>query len=501
MNSISDTLKRKLPQLIEKGGKNMKQVKIFSICFLFLSLVLGVMAPALRAAEEVKITAQEWEKNKRLMDDPRPVLTTTLAYKKVLPPDLYAKLTYDVEEMKKLWAEVVGFSAPNEVGKIAPEIKPGTYSYKDKEKYPGLKELMIPMHYEFFKAGGPPLAGSYAEIKVVRTRQYYFALPIAKATKEGIGRVQLDDNGIIKEETWVGGLPFPRPEGKFKANQVIYNWIKTPLPWESMYATSVNKGFTRTLRVDQEMVANIMQIILKGRVHMEPYGWFDERAKTNGEYLQMNFFYNAPRDMYGNVIGMTSYLDPDKYDQMMLYINALRRVRLLSATDIQDAIGGADYAYVDNNGLGQKLSTTIFPYKNEIIAEREYLVPFSTWDGSEYMNEKGEIYNLEWERRPMYVVKMTQLDKNFVYSYRIVYIDKETGLLTHVENYDQKGRLYRSTVGQRPFIPEFGKFGFGCGLARDHLDLHTSWTNGYSVPAPWLTRANVSLRGLVVKGK
>ena len=459
------------------------------------------MTPTLWAAGEFKITSKEWVKNKGLMDDPRPVLTTTLAYKKVLPPDLYAKLTYDVEEMKKLWAEVVGFRSPDQVGKIAPEIMPGTYSYKDKAKYPGLKELMIPMHYEFFKEGGPPLAGSYAEIKVVPTRQYYLSPPIAKATKEGMGRVQLDDDGIIKEETWVAGLPFPRPEGQFKANQVIYNWIKTPLFWDSMYATSVNKGFTRTLRVDQEMVANIMQITLKGRTRLEPFGEFDERAKKNGEYLQMNFFYQAPRDMYGNVLGMTSYMDPDKYDQMMLYINALRRVRLLSATDIQDAIGGADYAYVDNNGLGQKLSTTIFPYKNEIVAEREYLIPFSTWDESEYMNAKGEIYNLEWERRPLYAVKMTQLDKNFVYSYRMVYIDKETGILVHVENYDQKGRLYRSTVGMRPFIPEMGAFAFGCGLARDHLDLHTSWTNGYMVPAPWLTRADVSLRGLVIKGK
>jgi hypothetical protein len=479
----------------------MNKVKIFMRCFLVLFLALGVMAPTLWAAGEFKITSQEWEKNKKLMDDPRPVLTTTLAYKKVLPPDLYAKLTHNVEEMKNLWAECVGFRAPNEVGKIAPEIKPGTYSYKDKAKYPGLKELMIPMSYEFFKEGGPPLAGSYAEIKVVPTRQYYWALPIAKATKEGIGRVQVDNNGIIKEETWSGGLPFPRPEGPFKANQVIYNWIKTPLWWENMYATSVNKGFTRTLRVDQEMVADVMQLKLKGRVHMEPYGWYDDRAKSNGEFSQMNFFYMAPRDMYGNVIGVTGYLAPEKYDQMLIYINALRRVRVLSATDIQDAIGGADYAYVDNNGLGQKLSTTIFPYKNEIVAEREYLVPFSTWDGSEYMNAKGEVYNLEWERRPTYVVKMTQLDKNFVYSYRMCYVDKETGILYHVENYDQKGRLYRSTRGQRPFIPEFGMFGFGCGIANDHLDLHTSWTNGYVVPGTWLTRADVSMRGLVVKGK
>ena len=159
----------------------MKQAKLFIMYFLVIFLAIGLVAPTLWAAGEFKITSQEWVKNKRLMDDPRPYLTTTLAYKKVLPPEVYSKLTYDIEEMKKLWAECVGFKAPDEVGKIAPEIKPGTYSYKDKAKYPGLKELMIPLQYEFFKEGGPPLAGSYAEIKVVHTIMYEFSSTIAKA--------------------------------------------------------------------------------------------------------------------------------------------------------------------------------------------------------------------------------------------------------------------------------------------------------------------------------
>lgn len=477
-----------------------QKVKIFFVGFWVFFLALVMMTPGVWAIEEYKVTAVELQKHKKILDDPRPYLKT-LTYKKVLPPEVYAKLSFDVEEMKKLWAEIVGFRAPAVVGKIAPEIKPGTYAYKDKEKYPGLKELMIPFHYELFKPGGPPLVGSYPEIKVVPTRQYYFPLPVAKATKENMGRVQLDDNGILREETWVGGYPFPRPSGKFKANQIIYNWMRTPMWWDNMYMTAVNKGFTRTLRIDQDMVTDAMQIRFKGRVQMEPYGWYDERAKKLGEYSGFNFSYLAPRDMYGNVINITSYLEPEKWDLMLLYVNVLRRVRVLSSTDIQDAIGGADYAYVDNNGFGQKLSTTIFPYKNEVIAEREYLVPFSTWDGSEYMNAKGEHHNLEWERRPMYVVKMTQLDKNFVYSYRIVYFDKETGMLVHIENYDQKGRLYRSTRAQRPFTPEMGMFGMGCGVACDHLDMHSSYTLGFMMPAPWLTRSDVSLRGLVVRGK
>jgi len=261
-------------------------------------------------------------------------------------------------------------------------------------------------------------------------------------------------------------------------------------------------GFTRSLRIDQEMLADSAELRLKGRVFMEPYGWYDKRAKKLGEQKGFNFSYLAPRDMYGNVISSCSYFDPNKYDLMMVYVNVLRRVRVLSATDIQDAIGGADYIYADAGGFGQKLSSKIFPYKIEVIAEREYLVPSATLDGSEYMSSRGfELRNCEFERRPMYVVKMTQLDKNFVYSYRIVYIDKETLMLNFIENYDQKGRLYRSVRGLRPFIREMGMFGFGMGLGYDHLDLHSSFTFGYNVPAPWVNRSHISLRGLVLRGK
>ena len=494
---------RKLIRLGEKGGKKMKRqkVKIFVVGFWVFFLALVMMTPGVWAEKEYKITAVDFLKHKKVFDDPSPHLKT-LTYKKVLPPEVYDKLKYDVEAMKKLWAELVGFRAPDVVGKIAPESKPGTYAYKDKEKYPGLKELMIPLHYEFFKPGGPPFAGNFPEIKVVPTRQYYWNLPSAKATKKYMGRTKLDDQGIIKEGTYVAGLPFPKPSGRFKANQILYNWIKTPFYWDNTYACSVNKGFTRTLRIDQDMLTENMNLRLKGRVEMEPYRWYDDRAKKLGESRGFNFCYLAPRDMYGNVISSVTYLDPDKFDLMMLYVNVLRRVRVMSATDIQDAIGGADYIYADKDGFGGKLSATIFPYKCEVIAEREYLVPVASLDGSEYMSSQGyEMRNYEWERRPMYVVKMTELDENFVYSYRIAYLDKETFTLNFIENYDQNGRLYRSMRGHRNFIPEMGQFGHGIGIAYDHLDLHTSFTCGFQLPAPWLKRSHIGLRGLVIRGK
>ena len=61
-------------------------------------------------------------------------------------------------------------------------------------------------------------------------------------------------------------------------------------------------------------------------------------------------------------------------------------------------------------------------------------------------SKKIEWRNIEFERRPVYVVQLTQQDPNYVYSKRIMYIDKETFYLFYVENYDQKKRLYRSLV-------------------------------------------------------
>jgi hypothetical protein len=486
---------------IKKGGEKMNKVKISVICFWVIFLALGMMVAKLWAAEEFKISAKKIVDNKKLLDDQRPWLTN-LAFKKILSPELYSKLTYDVDEMKKLWAECVGFRAPDVVGKIAPEIMPGTYSYKDKEKYPGLKELMIPLFYnEFFKPGGPPFAGSFPEIKIVPTRQYYWSLPIAKATKESIGRVQLDDDGILREETYVAGYPFPRPDGKFKANQIVYNKLRSYEEFENNYAPGIVAGFTRSLRQDQEMAFDGFSIRLKGRVQMEPLGWLDERAKKLGEHYAINLTYLAPRDMFGNVINMTKYLDSDKFDQVLLYIGALRRVRVMGATDIQDVVGGADNIYADANGYSQKPSKKIFPHKFEVIAEREYLFPVIS-DGSGYFSSQGlELRNYEWERRPMYVVKMTQLDKSFVYSYRIGYFDKETLLLSHIENYDQKGRLYRSANLWYQIVPEMGNnFGWEA-LAIDHLDQHTTFQRTLSTPAPWIDRTYIGVRGLVIKGK
>jgi Protein of unknown function (DUF1329) len=466
------------------------------LAVVFLPVVVSAQIPH---PKKYIPTLAEVEKHKKLFDDPRPYLKE-FGPKQVLPKELYSKLSYDVDKMKSLWAEVVGFRAPDVVGKIAPEMKPGKYTYQDLEKNPGFKQLMWPDLYKRIKPGGPPHAGNIPEFEIIPTRQFYWGLPIGEATKKNEGKTKLDKDGYLIPETWVSGYPFPKPSGPFKAQQIMFNVEKRYLSWGlNFYIVGRTLGYTKDLKMDFDGAYDVYHTRLAGRVLMEPYGWFDKRAKDRGEFKEFILGFQSPRDIAGAAESANYLLDINKADQLMIYLPSLRRVRKLSATDSQDPIMGQDQIYDDNEGWMQKLSPTRYPYKFEVLEEREYLVVAPTEDGAEYWSSKGlEMRNVRLERRPIYVVKLTQLDKNYVYGHRIFYIDKETFVFYHNEFFDQKGRLYRSWDGNYGWFPDMGTFTW-CGtyiLMRDHIDLHSGVQQPYQLPAFW-TRADTSLEGFM----
>ena len=114
-----------------------------------------------------------------IVDDPRDLMVTSPP-KKILPPEIWDEMVFDVEEAKKLNAELVGFKSPDLVGKIAPEIKPGKYTYQDLKKSPGLKELFPPELRLHIKAAGPPLPASIEAFEIIPTEQLYWFLRAKK---------------------------------------------------------------------------------------------------------------------------------------------------------------------------------------------------------------------------------------------------------------------------------------------------------------------------------
>ncbi len=474
------------------------RIVFMSVLAVFILAVLtpGVQAQTKYPRPETYIpTFAEFEKHKRLYDDPRPVLKDW-PLKSILPKDFYAKITFDQEKMKALWAELVGFKAPDVVGKVHPEIKPGKYTYKDVQNNPAFKQLLPPILYERMTPAGGNFAGNITEFEIIPTRQYYHSLPVAELTKKNAGKCKLDAKGYMIYKTWEGGYAFPKPAGQFKAQQVMYNVERQYINyhWNSFF-TSRLVGYNSARKVDFEGRLWVRHMGLAGRVE-EPLGWYDDRARQLGETDLSLMGWDSPRDQAGMNILQTRYLDAEKPDSNLVYIPAFRRVRKMSGTDTQDAIGGQDLIYDDNGGWAQKLTPNRYPYKFD-VEEKELLMLAPSVDGAEYVDSKTlELKNVRLERRPIYVVKLTQLDKNYVYGSRTLYVDKEVFFNHYIENFDQRGRRYRSFNQGAAWVPDMGQLVWYITpqLAKDHVDLHSNFSIGYQLPVQW-NRDDVRLSG------
>ena len=193
--------------------------------FLILCLVTAFFPSASFSGEQfpdpTTYLIKPGHEGKEAFDDPTD-LKIKRNFKDYLPPEIYDKMTFEQEKMKKGTAELLGYTAPDLGGKIAPEIKPGKYTYKDLEQSPGLKELFPPLVAKhMIKPGGHPLVANIPEFEILPTRQFHYNLPFLETSKRNLGKTKLDKDGYIDPNSWEGGVPFPRPAGEFKARQVF----------------------------------------------------------------------------------------------------------------------------------------------------------------------------------------------------------------------------------------------------------------------------------------
>ncbi len=469
-----------------------------------LSLFSGLLlvASSLWAVQPYQASIKDITDIKDVIDDPAPFYIDSNYFKVFIPDEVWEQLIHDPEESRAAWEKAIGFRAKDLVGKIAPEIKPGKYTLADKEKYP-FKELMTEYHYKRFNAPGteglPNHIGMYTEIEVIETQQLWYAKPLAEATIENMGKTQLDEEGYIKPETYISGFPFPRPAGEHVPMQLLYNWQKRFKDHENTANYDLTIGVNGRGKIDHRGTAHYTVLRLEGRVLLPPYGWFDDRAEKNGEEQIRMFTIFSPRDLFGNVYHITAYNDPKKDRNFLAYVNFLRRIRKISSTDSQDQAVGQDISFDDAEGFSQALRPDRYPYKCRVIAEREFLVPAYTFDASDYLDSKDgwKWKGLKFERRPMWVIEMVQQDKNYLYSKRVGYFDKETLLPQLWELYDQKGRYYRTIDRVWGMVVPMGYINSVHNNNCDWLDTHCTLTFGPAYPALWLDRKDMSLRSMM----
>jgi hypothetical protein len=210
---------------------------------------------------------------KATLDDPSPFYTECEYFKKFIPPKIWDQITVDQEASRAAWERAVDFRAKDVVGRIAPEIKPGKYTLADKERLP-FKELMTPYHYRRFnqprQEGLPKHIGYFTDFEVIETQQIWHAEAVADATIEHMGKTQLDGDGYILYKTHIAGYAFPRPSGKHKAMQILYNLHTGGVGPESAMNYDITIGVNSKGKIDHEGTASYLWLLTQGRVMYPP---------------------------------------------------------------------------------------------------------------------------------------------------------------------------------------------------------------------------------------
>ena len=477
----------------------MEKNKIF--CGFILAVCIATLwigrATAVAAAG-YELTEQQLMAEKSAWDDPRPIVPIA---KKLLPPAVYKSFCHDIGKMQELQAKVVGFKSPDLVGKIAPEITPGKYTYQDKGNKPGLKALMIPLLYDqFFTKGGPPLAGCFPEIEVVPTRQVYNTLPELELTLKNLGKTKQDARGFIDWKTWDGGIPFPKPSGsnRIKAMQILYNFLYHHFGVDDYVYLGGGDGYDKNFRQLSTVKGFGYSMTTAGRVSNPPYGWLDKRAKDQGELSVLQMVYFLPRDVYGNATQLLTKLPLEEPNLLWAYAAALRRIRKLSGTDSQDTTTGVNAILDDANGFNRKISPTVYPNEYTILEEREFLAPAYDTEGKYYYTHDKNVImrNFKFERRPMYVIDVKSLDPSYVYSHSLLYVDKETFDVILNIGYDRMNRMWRSGSVYYLFNPEIAWRIQTLTPCYNYLTVQSSIGLNVCVPVTYLKREDLSLANL-----
>ena len=360
--------------------------------------------------------------------------------------DFHVNLT-----LSKEWNELLGFSAVETTGKIAPSVKPGMVITQENYKsIADLDKLLPPQSYAKLD---PAAWDGITEIRVGETDEFFPPRAYLEATK---------NNKYTQEEftvpNWKGGMPFPKVDKndakageKILINYLYRFWVDDghfPFDWHQI---GPNDNLERTIK------GLMFFARFTGRADLSPpaAGW---SAGNEDTLEKISTLVTSPKDLRGIALSRARYLDIRKSDSLQIYLPALRRIRRLSGRDTQDPLVGTDVTWDDYVGFYQQINYANTEVKlvgdGEILHPSTYTkeIPAPKTDNkfkriylhnAQDYDDKMRVTHLKYERRPIWMVDVISKDPSYMYSKRRLWIDKQTSEVIHAENYDRKGNLYR----------------------------------------------------------
>ena len=140
--------------------------------------------------------------------------------------------------------------------------------------------------------------------------------------------------------------------------------------------------------------------------------WIDMEGK-NGFDEKTIIFFDKPSDVKGTSLLNWSYTDINKDDDQWLYLPALRKIKRIASADKEKSFMGSDLTYDD---MGDR----------DVEEDKHRLTGIEDING-----------------RRCYVIEMIPREKGYMYSKKLMWIDREEYIDYRTDFYDRKGRFLK----------------------------------------------------------
>jgi len=350
----------------------------------------------------------------------------------------------------------------------AREIKPGVII--DKENYsdylPALKNMLCPSMFVAYTEG---LEKGWITMPVVEKKKVPPPPGFIEATNKYYRQCKLLPNNQLTN--WIAGAPFPKPN---TAAELAWNAYKTPsLPDDACFPSKFHL-IDKNGKKERGFTWVIYKKFWMGRRHVAPL----PEIPGNNDILDSkeSIIITSPFDVKGFIQLRIRYWDLSKDDECYSYLPALRRLRRLTGSDLTDPLLGSDTIPDDFQIWRQKINSKI---TFKILETRDFLAPRYYLGNKDPATEdlmKGNCLQVEWEIRPFYVLEVMENDPEYVYSKRVIYIEKDNKTFCMIwgDNYDQNGRLFKSDEQLSNYSPETFIHGARVHRYRNLLTSHTT---------------------------
>ncbi len=403
----------------------------------------------------------------------------------------------------KQWEDFLGYNAVDLVAKDtkAPSIKPGlVITPENVKEYEAELRSLFPHGFEW-EVDRMTGTGAFAdynvtpiEMVIVPTHHAWNDLGYLAATKKynNMETCKVDEKGNL--QGWVAGIPFPFPK---TGMEVVHSYDRLTIMGDSLSSVPLQFGlFGSSGKQERTETIELHWKNYVGRIKVPPIPVVPDFEDI---YEKGSIVALYPYDLKGFAAVRTRYADPTREDDFITYVPSMRRIRRLAGSNTQDPLVGSDITWEDWKGFWTK--TSINPVTAEIIGEDVVLCPSFNPKPIQYFEKYGGwCQRYWWERRPVWIVKITHTDPRYIYGQRIWYVDKETFAMQQQIWHDQKGRVWKYWDWAWRWNPTNGELDYWNPYIADIINKHiTIATHNITLNLPDLSENLFNLRYLSSK--